>query len=180
MTVIPVTSVALLVLLLPAVLIDVRQHRIPNPLVFTFWLVGPALHLLTGGTDALATSASGLLLALGLTLPLWLVGWFGAGDVKLIAAIGGLLGSSLVWPLLAAVAICGAALAVVALAARGALGRSMERLKASMALSMASRRGVYIEAQGEDAQIRLPYAIAIATGTAVVWLHHINVIALLH
>lgn len=175
-----VVSATLVLLLLPAVVTDVRSHRIPNLLVLPFWVLGPLLHLALSGSAGLLVSASGLGLALALGFPLWLVGWFGAGDVKLIAAIGGLLGINLVWPMLGAVALSGAGLALLALAWKGALGRAMERLWASFALSVAARKSVYIEAQGSDAEIRLPYAIAIACGTSLVWLHELNLVALVH
>lgn len=173
-------SLALVALLTPAVVTDLRHHRIPNLLVFPFWLAAPLLHLTLSGTDAALSSLGGLVLAFALAFPLWIVGWFGAGDVKLIAAVGALTGAQLVWPMLAAVALSGAGLAALALLWKGALGRAMERIWASLALTVASRRGVYIEAQGEDADIRLPYAIAIACGTSLVWLHHLGVLQYLN
>lgn len=173
-------SVALLLLLVPAVISDVRYQRIPNALVFAFWLAGPFLHGVLAGWAGLANSGLGLVLAFAVTFPLWLVGWFGAGDVKLVAAVGALVGMELIWPTLGAIAVSGLLLALAALVYRGALGRALRRWWASLALSIAGRRQVYITAQGSDAEIRLPYAIAIAVGCITVWLLNVDVLAVVH
>ena len=173
-----VTSAGLGLLLVPAVYWDVRERRIPNRLVFPFWLLAPALALALGGVAAAGSSLTALAIGLGLALPFWLLGWLGAGDVKLVAAAAAFVGQSLVFPLLASVAISGAALALLMLLLHGALGRTIERYWASMALSVAARRSTYVAPQGEDANIRLPYAVAIAVGAALVWGAHLGLLAL--
>lgn len=175
-----IASVALLLLLVPAVVTDVRYHRIPNRLVFAFWLAGPVMHGVLAGWPGVVDSGLGLALAFAVTFPLWMVGWFGAGDVKLVAAVGALVGMELVWPTLGAIALSGMVLALAALLYRGALGRALRRWWASLALSVAGRHQVYITAQGSDADIRLPYAIAIAVGCTAVWLMNVDVLAVLH
>lgn len=173
-----VTTAGLGLLLVPAVYWDLRERRIPNRLVFPFWLLAPALALGLGGLSAAGGSLVALGIALGLALPFWLLGWLGAGDVKLIAATAAFMGQSLVFPLLGAVAISGAGLAMLTLLLHGALGRTLERYWASMALSVAARRSTYVAPQGEDANIRLPYAVAIAAGAAMVWSGHLGLLVL--
>ncbi|MCM0612000.1 prepilin peptidase [Marinobacter sediminum] len=160
-----ITVTALLLLLVPAVVSDLRYRRIPNLLVFPAWalalVLGVVVNGVTGGLDALTGMGSALLVG----LPFWLVGWIGGGDVKLVAAIGALVGPELVWPILAAIGISGLFLALGALLHEGILGSAVRRYWASLSLSMVSRRGVYVRPDEAEQDVRLPYALAIAVGT---------------
>ena len=93
-------------------------------------------------------------------------------------AVGALLGWPLALPMLAGVGISGAFLALITLGFKGALGRTVERYSASLTLSIAQRKIVFIEAQGKDASIQLPYAVAIAAGSLVVYLNELHIVNL--
>lgn len=159
------TTYALLAALLaPAVWHDLRERRIPNLLTLAGLVAGIAAATffsgLAGTLDALA--AAGIAFAIG--LPFWLLGWLGAGDVKLVTGVGAIVGKALVLPMLAAVGISGFLLACAALLQRRQLAATWERFSASFGLSVASRRTVYVEPGADERDVRLPYAIAIATG----------------
>lgn len=171
-----VVSILLLFLLLVAVITDLAARRIPNLLVLPFWLLAPAIHFLLAGVSGLLASLAGLGVALGVGLVFWLPRWLGAGDVKLMAAVGGLVTVSLVWQALAATALCGLVLALSALAWRGMAGRALQRYWASIALTVAGRKAVYIRPEQSEQEVRLAYALAIAGGTAIVWLMHLGVL----
>jgi prepilin peptidase CpaA len=91
---------------------DVRYRRIPNRLVLITLLCGIAINAFFGGWQGLLASLGGLVIAFGLMFMFHVFGTMGAGDVKLFAAIGAVLGSSLVLPTFAIVAITGGILAV--------------------------------------------------------------------
>ena len=55
-----VISVALFALLVPAVAFDVQKNKIPNLLVFPFWLLSPLLYLSLSGLSGLGMSLAGL------------------------------------------------------------------------------------------------------------------------
>src|SRR4026208_556827 len=86
-----VTTV-LVVLVLAAAWSDFRTRRIPNVLTVAGAVSGLALHVWYSGLPGAVTSMEGLLVGLGLFIVFFFAGGMGAGDVKLLAAIGALLG----------------------------------------------------------------------------------------
>ena len=108
-------------LLTVIILVDFRVRRIPNEMVLAL-LVLAAIQVAWSGQPTLASAALGLLVAGGIFLLLAILqrGAMGAGDVKLAAALGAVLGypsilSGLFWGIMAS----GAA-ALVLLATRRA------------------------------------------------------------
>ena len=116
-----VLSLAALVAVTVAVVTDLRSRRIPNwltggalalGLLGGFWLGGPS-----GGLSALGGAALGLLIL----LPFYAVRGMGAGDVKLLAAVGALLGYQTLLPIAFYGAMAGGVLSLVIMARRGVL-----------------------------------------------------------
>lgn len=68
--------------------IDARTFRVPNWLTVPVLLSGLIYHAITGGGAGLQASLLGAICGFGVILVLYLVGGMGAGDVKLMAAIG--------------------------------------------------------------------------------------------
>lgn len=112
---------------------DLRQRRIPNALLLAAAVPGLALLLLTGlgptGAGWLA-SLAGAAVGVAVWLPGYWLRKLGAGDVKLAACIGGLLGGLAA---VEAMLFAAAALGVMAMAAGLAYGTAY-RLPAAVAL----------------------------------------------
>jgi prepilin peptidase CpaA len=98
---------------LAATVIDVRTRRIPNALTAT--MTGIGIGLAATGLSGIAPAAAALGFALGfvLMLPGHLLGATGAGDVKLMAAVGSIVGPALVVNAFIFTAIAGGVLAVI-------------------------------------------------------------------
>ena len=109
-------NIALAIMFIPLAIIitdlEVRYRRIPNRLVLVTLVGGLALNTFFGGTHALLASLGGAALAFGLMFALHVFGTMGAGDVKLFASIGSIIGVSSVLPTLLVVAITGGVLAI--------------------------------------------------------------------
>ncbi len=75
-----------------AAAIDLRTRRVPNVLTMSVALVGLGLAAVGMGRVGIVASAVGCLIGLAMMLPGYLIGATGGGDVKLMAAIGTLLG----------------------------------------------------------------------------------------
>jgi prepilin peptidase CpaA len=102
-----------------AVATDLRSRRIPNALTLGAALAAFGFAAIAGGPSLLLASAEGWALGLLLWLPFYALGGMGAGDVKLLAALGAWLGPAAVLRVAIYGAIAGAVLAVfVALRAR--------------------------------------------------------------
>jgi prepilin peptidase CpaA len=71
---------------------DWRTHKIPNWLTVSGFVAGICVHALTGGWRGALASLEGAGLALSILLPVVLVRGLGAGDWKLMGAVGSLLG----------------------------------------------------------------------------------------
>src|ERR1700751_6038262 len=71
---------------------DVKASRIPNALTGSSIAIGLLLHLAIGGWSQLAYSLLAGLIGGGLFLLFFLMGGMGAGDVKLMTAVGCLAG----------------------------------------------------------------------------------------
>jgi prepilin peptidase CpaA len=87
--------------------LDVRTRRIPNWLTGPSLLAGLILHLVLGGWRSMATAALAGVLAGGAFLVFYLAGGMGAGDVKLMTAVGCVAGLTYVAEILIATALMG-------------------------------------------------------------------------
>lgn len=144
---------------------DARTRRIPNLLTFPVMLIGLGLHMAGGWREGL--SSLGALVVCGLVfLIFYLAGGMGAGDVKLIAAEGCLLGLSNAVALLALTAIAGGVLAIAYAAFRGKVRETCMNVLALV--SHHARRGLQAHPELHvlnAATLRLPYALAIGAGS---------------
>jgi prepilin peptidase CpaA len=95
-----------------ATIVDIRTRRIPNAL--TAAMAGIGLGLAAAGVSGISVGASiaGLLVGLALMMPGHLLGATGAGDVKLMAAVGAIVGPGLTVTAFLFTALAGGVLAV--------------------------------------------------------------------
>ena len=141
--------------------IDLRTHRIPNPLTFGTAALGFLIAVTGLGRFGVGAAIAGFALGLVLMLPGHVFGATGAGDVKLFAAIGALLGPSAVVMAFLYTAIAGGFLAVVVSVRRRRLATTLERT----ATLVRTGGGNVAEIEHQNADNRFAYAPAIALGT---------------
>lgn len=111
--------ILLLVVAVVAGIYDWRYRRIPNWLVLSGLIAGFSCHCYFGGVPGLFVAAKGFGLAFVIYLVLYLLRGMGAGDVKLMAALGCIAGPTSWFVLFLATAILGAVVAVVMTMAYG-------------------------------------------------------------
>ena len=159
-----ITSASFVVLaagLIVATVVDLRTRRIPN--VLTGSMAGAGLGLAAFGLGGISVGAAvlGCLIGLVLMLPGHMLGATGAGDVKLMAAVGSLLGPLVVVNAVLFTAVAGGALAVIVAIQRQRLGTTLAGTGRMLAAPADVKREI---AAGAPAS-RFAYGPAIAVGS---------------
>jgi prepilin peptidase CpaA len=75
-----------------AAFFDLRSRRIPNWLNLSIIVASVTFYIVTSGFEGLLFSVEGMFVGLGIMLVPYLMGGMGAGDAKLMAAVGSILG----------------------------------------------------------------------------------------
>jgi prepilin peptidase CpaA len=151
---------------------DVRTRRIPNWLTFPAAALGLVAATAAHGGPGIVSSATGLLVGLLLFFPLFALRGLGAGDVKLMGAIGAWLGTSVVFGVAFYTTLAGGVLALV-LIVRHRYGRQAIR---NLWLLLTHWRVVGLRPLDAltletSAGPKLPYALPTAVGLALAfWL----------
>jgi prepilin peptidase CpaA len=153
---------------LVAAVFDVKSRRIPNFITGPAILAGMLLHSFYDGWHGLVSSlAAGLLCGL-IFLVFYLAGGMGAGDVKLITAVGALAGLSNSASVLLITAFAGGIMAIFYALLRGKLKSTLVNF---------GQLAMHHKHQGltphpelnvrNAATLRLPYGLAIAVGSCI-------------
>ncbi len=87
-------SIVLVAALIAGVM-DVWKFKVYNALTVPLLLSGLVYHGIAGGTQGLLESATGVLFGFAALIAVYAMGGMGAGDVKLMAAVGAWLGMPL-------------------------------------------------------------------------------------
>ena len=160
---IPVLAAAVAVC---AAVSDVKERRIPNLLTYPAMVAGLLLQSALHGWRGMLVGAGGGLLFGGAFLLLYLIRAIGAGDVKLAAALGCIVGPSASLQVLFATALAGGALAVVFMALSG---RIVETLRNTLwVAAFHAQHGLQthpVVNLDNPGSVRMPYGLAFAAGT---------------
>lgn len=151
---------------------DLRTRRIPNALTFTAAAVALVFHLITGGLNAAGWSLAGCLIGVLLFSPMFALRGMGAGDVKLLAAVGAWLGPSQVAYVALAASIAGGVVAIAVALSHGYLRTAVRNVWMLLmhwrVMGVRPLQSVTLEGTRGP---RLAYAIPISIGTVVtLWL----------
>jgi prepilin peptidase CpaA len=131
---------------------DARTRRIPNLLTGALAAIAIVAHA-TGGLADVASAAGVMLVAFLAGTLAFSLGWFGGGDVKLLAACCGLAGFPGATSLVLYTLIAGGFVSIIEAARRG-------KLRAVLASTVSLGRTGVAPAE----RIAAPYGIAIAVG----------------
>ena len=153
-----------------ASVIDWRSRRIPNLLTFPLAALALAANLVAGGGAGLLSSLIGLIVGLVFFLLLMALGAMGAGDVKLMAALGALLGVVHVFWIGLFTALMGGVLAILYSLGQGTLPRMMGRTWSLIRHIVLTGHLPKAEELGARREDYMPYALAIALGVTAQYL----------
>jgi prepilin peptidase CpaA len=143
---------------------DLRERRIPNAITLPALALALSIHGATRGGTGLLLSLGGALAAGALLLPGYLLRATGAGDVKLLMAVGAFLA----WPsaLLAGLLslLVGGVLGVLTALVQGRLGLVLGK-SLGLARWMAMRAAGAPLARPGVSGLKVPFGVAVAVGT---------------
>ncbi|HEX5709161.1 MAG TPA: A24 family peptidase [Pyrinomonadaceae bacterium] len=145
---------------------DVRYRRIPNAFVLAALVGGLTINALAGGWQGLLSSVGGCLAAFALMLVLHVFGAMGAGDVKLFAAVGSVVGLKLVLPTFVVVVLVGGLLAVWTILRAGTVGMTMHRV-VQILVGLLPGWQLPRFAVPADRRLTIPYGVAITLGSLI-------------
>jgi prepilin peptidase CpaA len=158
-------NMLVIIVVLIALAIDMRIYKIPNLLTYPAMSAALLLHTALNGTSGLLFSLLGLLAGLGLFFLPFSLGFMGAGDVKLMGAVGAALGARGVLNACIFTSLAGGLLAVALLVFHNrnitCLSGYVEALKASIG----ERRVICVPSSAAEKKPKVYYALAIAAGT---------------
>jgi len=157
-----------------AAVFDIRTRRIPNALCGPLFLAGLVRAVQLGRLDGLTEAVIGSVLLAGPFLILFALGKGGAGDAKLMGAIGTWAGLEHGVVVLVCVCVAGAVLAV----ATAVAGRQLKAVIIGMWMIVRGAAGAVLGGTrtkpaedgsgfGEDSKFAYPYAAAIFAGVCL-------------
>lgn len=156
------------VLVLTAAVTDIRSRRIPNWLTLSGVCVGLGANFALSGWPGLKSSLSGLALGFGVYFVLYALRAMGAGDVKLMAAVGSIVGPESWIAVFIASAIAGGIFAAFLMIRKGRVRQTLGNT-AFIAGELMQFRAPHQSRSDLDVKnpnaLRLPHGVAIATGT---------------
>lgn len=176
-----VNNALLLALIFASGLYDLKERKIPNIITFTGILIGIIFNLITGGWTGLLQAVLGLFVGLTIFFLPFVMGGMGAGDVKLMGAIGALMGWQ--FSIMTAVysALVGGVMVLGYLLFKGILRETLKKMIFSLitillnfANSLGYNEHTYraqekFQKHGHTYQkVYIPYGVAIAGGAVLV------------
>ena len=119
------TIAAVAIMVAAAVYFDLRDRRIPNWLTMPGLGLGILLQVISGETAGLVNALLGVAVGTALLILPFAMGWMGGGDLKLLAAIGALMGVAFTLSTLVFALAAGGLIALAWLAAKRSLVSSL-------------------------------------------------------
>ena len=169
----PAIRILLSLIVIPAAALDIKTRRIPNWLSLPSIVLGVLLNVFLFETDGLWFSLKGLGLAFAVYFVLYLLHGMGAGDVKLMAAVGAVAGPGYWLVILVLTSLAGAIAGLLLIAAKGRFRATLENI---LLILISFRHGQlpYKENPQLDVRgtqgLRFPHAVMIAFGTLLaIW-----------
>lgn len=160
----------LLWMLILAVITDLSARKIPNSIV-VFGLIASLICQIVaaqgaGGLNWLA----GVAVAFACFIPLYVLRGMAAGDVKLMMAVGGFLGYPLIIKAVVCVYLTGGILAIALVLFKGRFNKLIQNMRMMLTdIFIKTTSGVNVadDYVMKNSAGRMPYALAIAIGTAI-------------
>jgi prepilin peptidase CpaA len=153
---------------------DLRSRRIPNWLTVSGAAVGVVANTVLGGWAGLKTSLLGLVLGLGLLLPLVLLRSLGAGDWKLAGALGAFTGPTVLIDLLIGSVFVAGLMALALVIYKGRMRQTLRNIgHILVSLVTFQLPGSRVSLDNPDS-LKVPYGVALALTVVLYSVAHLR------
>ena len=157
----------LILFLITVGILDLRTQRIPNILTLPSAIFAVTYHSVLNGFEGFLFSTGGLLTGVGLLLIPYLLGGMGAGDAKMLGAVGAVLGAKNVFFAFLCSSIVGGFYALLlTLIYRRQFKKIFKKMATSFLNFILIRKYIQDPMEPDARKPRLCYGIAIAIGTS--------------
>ncbi len=146
---------------------DARYRKIPNWLSLSGLILGLGINSLLSGWTGLGAALLGFGLAMLIYAPLYLMRGMGAGDVKLMAAVGAIVGPHNWLGIFIATALAGGLVSLTAIAIKKRAGQTLLNLTVIVSELLQFRRPAEADSRLDVRSphaLRMPHAVNIAAG----------------
>lgn len=170
----------ILLLILFAVINDLKWRRIPNRLTLSFALIGLGINLALDFPKGAITGMTGFIAGFSVFLIPYMMKVLGAGDVKLMAALGAITDWKTVLLIALFTALSGGIIVIMIRVVKGGLFRTIKRTRNLLLFylfglvyvvtslpTMALRKETHRIDVSDKQQDYIPYGVAIAAGTVI-------------
>jgi prepilin peptidase CpaA len=145
---------------------DIRSNKIFNIVTVPFAISAIALHSFNNGIDGFLFSTAGMATGIALLALPYVMGGMGAGDVKLMGAVGGFLGAKATLGAFLFIALAGGIYSLALILIRRDVFKGFFSEKLLVLSSMVLlKQYVPIQTESSGQKPRLKYGVAIAFGT---------------
>jgi prepilin peptidase CpaA len=148
---------------------DARRSLIPNALTVSAAAVGIVYHLAFDGWAGLLDSTIGLTVGFVMLLILYMFGALGAGDVKLFAALGAMMGAVFVCQSMMYSLIYAGLIGILLLTVRGKLMPTGKRMAFWLLSIVTLRDFSRLKNMKEQELLQFPFMYAVLPGVATAW-----------
>jgi prepilin peptidase CpaA len=139
--------------------------RIPNWLTYPVMALASVYHVAINGWAGFLFSMEGTIVGIGVLIIPYLLGGMGAGDAKLMGAVGALLGPKGVFLAFLFTALIGGGYALVVIVLHGFLKETFQRYGIMLKHFYLTGKLLYLPPAEKEKKPKLRYGLAITAGT---------------
>ena len=153
--------------LMIASLWDWSYRKVPNSLILSMLFIGLIWNMIQGGWGGLIQSIAGFAVGIACLYLPFALGGMGGGDVKLLAAIGAVVGPVLVFQIFLASAVLGGVVSLIVIFSHETGRETLKGLKQRILYLAYHQKWVSeSELEFESARLHIPYALVLSVGSA--------------
>ena len=159
--------ILLLILLISTACVDLAKHKIPNKITFPAIITALLCHSIFSGWEGILFSLGGIAAGIALLIVPYLMGGMGAGDAKLMGAIGAIIGAKAAIVAFLFSALAGGVYAIVLILIRRDHFRGFFGEISATVINLLIFRKYFPQPENSvrENRPRLCYGLAIALGT---------------